>query len=63
MHSNARCRHEGERSLESITESGDSDIDLNYEFDELELANIYDKGNLKLKEWSIGIKHNPLRHA
>jgi hypothetical protein len=48
---------------DSDDELDDSDIDLNHEFNELELANIYDKGDSKLKEWSVGIKRDPLRHA
>jgi hypothetical protein len=35
---------------DSDDELDDSDIDLNHEFDELELANIYNKGDSKLKE-------------
>jgi hypothetical protein len=45
-------------------ESGESEVDPSCDFDELELANLYDnEGDARLKEWSSGIKRDPIRHA
>jgi hypothetical protein len=46
------------------SESGESEVDPSHDFDELELADLYDnEGDARLEEWSSGIKRDPVRHA
>jgi hypothetical protein len=45
-------------------ESGESEVNPSHDFDEPELADLYDnEGDARLEEWSSSIKHNPIRHA
>jgi hypothetical protein len=49
---------------DSSDESGDSDVDLDHDFDSPELDDLYDEeSDSKLREWSEGIKRDPLRRA
>ncbi len=49
---------------DSDNESDDSDINLDHDLHQLELADFYDnRGDPKLRRWFSGIKRDPIRRA
>jgi hypothetical protein len=56
--------HATHNNSDDDSESGESEVDPSHDFDEPELANLYNnEGDARLEEWSSGIKHDPIRRA